>query len=371
MTWGAVGAAAIGVGGSYLAGKSAESAADKQADAMTAAANSARFKPVGMTTRFGTSEFEYINKKPLPTRKPGETDEEYANKVRFHELRNKSRLAGAGYEVSPELANIQDYLMGLTGGALEDVGAARAAAAPLGEAARSLFGLGSQYLATTPAEARQQYLDEQYAMLDPIRQREEQRLSSGVFGRGRAGLNIGDMGQPELFALASARRAQDAQLAAQAEQAAQQRATFGTGLFSTGGSLLSQQYGLPGQSLNALQSYLGTTGSIEEMAQQPLQLSLQVAGMQQGGNSAAANLLSQAAATRAQGSMVGPSLLASNIANFGNQYLANQRQQGMFDNMMRMRLGAGSGGFGGTTYSPSMYDYGMGVNFTAPGVYGG
>jgi hypothetical protein len=175
-------------------------------------------------------------------------------------------------------------------------------------------------------------------MLDPIRAREEQRLGSSVFGRGRAGLNVGDMGQPELFALASARRGQDLQLAAQAEQAAQQRAGFGAGLFGTGAGLLGTQYGLQTQALGPFQSQFGLAQLLEQAAQQPLDI-----GAQLGGRSATAGanvgqtLLSGglgAAQTQLQGSLVGPSLLANNAASFGQQYLQGQQQQQLFNQLM-------------------------------------
>jgi hypothetical protein len=197
--------------------------------------------------------------------------------------------------------------MSLTGGALGTAQQAQMAAQPLGQAAQGLFGLGAGYLAESPEAARQQFMQQQYAMLDPIRAREEQRLASSVFGRGRAGLNIGDMGQPELFALASARRSQDLELAAQAEQAAQQRAQFGAGLFGTGANLLGQQYGIPTQALGPLQSLFGTIGTLEELGQQPFQLGLAVGGAAQPGATAAGQLLSsglsQAAQTRFAGQM--------------------------------------------------------------------
>jgi hypothetical protein len=153
----------------------------------------------------------------------------------------------------------------LTGGAVSDVEAARMEAMPLGGAAQGLFSLGEQYLAESPEALRQRYMNQQHALLEPGRMREEERLASSVFGRGRAGLNVGNMGQPELFALAQARREQDLSLAANAEQLSQQQLGYGASLFGTGASLLGTKYGIPTQALGPLQSYLGTAGTIEEM----------------------------------------------------------------------------------------------------------
>jgi hypothetical protein len=261
--------------------------------------------------------------------------------------------------------------MGLTGGSLDFARQAQTTGAPIGQAAQGLFGLGQQYLATSPEQARQQYINEQMALLDPIRQREEERLASSVFGRGRAGLQVGDMGQPELFALASARRAQDAQLAAQAEQAAQQRIGFGAGLFGTGAGLIGSQYGLQNQALSPFMTQFGVQQSLEQAALQPLELGANLGG--RAVNTAGANALLQgglgAAQTQLQGSLVGPSLMANNLANFGQQYMQNQQQQRLFSQLNNPYFAAG--------YNPSTfgsfsnpYAAAAGVNFTAPNVYG-
>lgn len=107
---------------------------------------------------------------------------------------------------------------------------------------------------------------------------------------------------------------QELQLGAQAEQAAQQRQMFGSGLMSQGLGLFGQQYALPGQALAPLQSYLGTIGTIEEMGQQPLQLGLQIGGAAQQGASAAAGLLSQAAQTQYAGAKDAAAINAQLIA---------------------------------------------------------
>ena len=313
-------------GGSDDAAKAASRAAASQAEAAQQAAIASAFRPVGLTTRFGTSGFDYTNVGGIP------------------------RVSSATYQISPELQAIQDALMGLTGGAIDYSRQAQGAASPLGGAAQSLFGLGQQYLATSPEQARQQYMQEQYAMLDPIRQREEQRLASSVFGRGRAGLNVGDMGQPELFALASARRAQDAQLAAQADQAAQQRIGFGSGLFGSGAGLLGQQYGIPTQALGPLQSYLGTIGSIEELGQQPFQLGLQVGGAAQPGATAGASLLQSGLSNAAQSQLAGQLAGQQQQAGLSSGLLGSLGNIGMI-NQLRTGSMFGAGGLSGLTSS--------------------
>jgi hypothetical protein len=216
-----------------------------------------------------------------------------------------------------------------------------------------LFGLGQQYLAQTPEQARNQYLQEQYAMLDPIRQREEQRLGASVFGRGRAGLNIGDVGQPELAALATARRTQDLQLAAQAEQEARNRINFGTGLFGEAAKLGTT-------ALSPFQTQFGVSQLLEQAGQQPLDI-----GAQLGGRSALAG--AQAGRSLLEGGMAAAQTrLGGQLSQIGTRNLASQ-------NLMKDFFGSLGFGqqqapapqstatFGPGAYNPEVsgyYDYG-------------
>jgi hypothetical protein len=275
--------------GDITGANQARAAANQAAQSQREAALASVFRPVGMSSRFGSSQFGYETVGGIP------------------------RVSSAQYTVAPELAAIQNQLFGLTPFAAQQAAAAQQASQQIGAGGAQLFGLGQQYLAQSPEMARQQFFNEQMALLAPARQAEEQRLASSVFGRGRAGLNIGGA-QPELATLAGARRMQELQLGAQAEQAAQQRQMFGSGLMSQGLGLFGQQYALPGQALAPLQSYLGTIGTIEEMGQQPLQLGLQIGGAAQQGASAAAGLLSQAAQTQYAGAKDAAAINAQVIA---------------------------------------------------------
>lgn len=318
MAWPALAVAGASLVGSYMSSRSARKAAETSANAQLEAARIAaeeqRFRPVGMSTRFGTSKFEFGP---------------------------EGRLSGASYTASPEIQALQNRLSALYGTSLGQAEEAQALGAPLGAAGQGLFGLGSQYLATSPEAARQQYMQEQYALLDPVRQQEEQRLGASVFGRGRAGINIGTQGQPELAALANARRTQDLQLAAQAEGAAQQRIGFGAGLFGTGANLIGTQYGLQTQALAPFQQQFGVSQLLEQAAQQPLDIGAQLGGRTAtAGANVGQTLLSGglgAAQTRLQGSLVGPSLMAQNVSGFGQQYLQNQQQQALFDRLTQNR----------------------------------
>jgi hypothetical protein len=294
------------IGGSMAsrgAQKAAQTSADAQLQAAAIAAEAQKFRPVGVTTRFGSSQF---------TMDP------------------EGYLQSAGYTASPEIQALQDRLSALYGTSLGQAEQAQALGMPIGAAGQGLFNLGQQYLAQSPEQARQQFMNEQYALLDPVRQREEQRLGAGVFGRGRAGLSVGDIGQPELFALSAARRQQDLELARQAEQAAQQRTAFGAGLFETGAGLLGRQYGLQTEALGPFQSQFGLTQLLEQAAQQPLDIGAQLGGRAaQAGANVGQTLLAGgqgAARTQLQGNIMGQALRANTLSDvLGNQ----QFQQGL------------------------------------------
>jgi hypothetical protein len=105
---------------------------------------------------------------------------------------------------------------------------------------------------------------------------------------------------PELAAYYNALAQQDLQLAAGAEQAAQQRIGFGAGLFGTGAGLLgTQATGIAG-AFAPLQTQLGVSGQVEQMAQMPYQLGLQLGQAQQPGQQAGAQMYQQGLSQAAQ-----------------------------------------------------------------------
>jgi len=335
--------AAAAIGGSYLSGKSAEKAArtsaNAQLEASRIAAEEQRFRPVGITSRFGSSQFGFGP---------------------------EGRLESAGYTASPEIQALQDRFSALYGTSLGQAEQAQAAGIPLGTAGQSLFGLGAQYLAQSPEAAKQQYIREQMDLLRAPRQEEEQRLAASVFGRGRAGLNVGAAGQPELAALASARRTQELQLGAEAERAAQQRIGFGAGLFGTGAGLFGTQYGLQTQALAPFQQQFGVSQLLEQAAMQPLDIGAQLGGRAAtAGANVGQSLLTGglgAAQTQLQGSLVGPSLMAQNVSGFGQNYLQQRQQQQLLDRLLGSRpsssgFGSGSSSTLGANYFPAMEDY--------------
>ena len=246
--------------GGYLQGESAKSAAQTSADAQLRAAQMAaeasKFRPVGVTSRYGTSQFT--------------TDAQ-------------GNLTGAGYNVSPEYQAYQQQLSGLMGQQLQQGLGAQQQYAPLTTAAGGLFNLGQQYLAQSPQQAAEQYMANQQALLAPSRERESALLANQLSNTGRTGLSVAQGGgllsaNPEQAALANARAMQDLQLAASATQAGQQQTAFGAGLFGQGAGLLGQyQQGQIG-ALSPFQNTLGVQSGIEQLGQNPLTLGAGLGG---------------------------------------------------------------------------------------------
>ena len=272
--------AILGLAGGLLGGSSARSAARTQADATRdaarIAAEEARFRPVGITTRFGQSQFQ---------------------------TGPEGRVTGASYTLDPQLAAMQDRFLGLAGGGLTQAEQAQQQFAPLGQAAQGLFGLGQQYLAQSPQEAAQQYMAGQQNLLAPSRERQFAQLQNQLFQTGRGGLSVGATGErpsgaaglgaanPEMEAYYNALAQQDAALAAQAMQAGQQQTAFGAGLFGTGGELLRGGYQGQTAALGPYEAYLAQARQLEGLGQQPLDLGINIGAKGQS-NAAAQAMLS-------------------------------------------------------------------------------
>jgi hypothetical protein len=226
-------------------------------DAETAAAKqSAAFRPVGMTTRFGTSQFQVD-----PT---------------------TGQLTSAGYTLSPEAKYAQDKLVNQANLGLQQIEQAQGQFAPLQTGAQRLFGLGNQYLAQTPQDVAQNYLNQQMALLQPGRETELANLQNRLQQQGRGGLAVAQGGAygattPELQALYNARAMQEAQLAAQAQQAGQQQVAFGAGLLGTGAQTMGQYYGGQQAAYAPYTTALGQAQNLETAAQQPFTMSTALA----------------------------------------------------------------------------------------------
>ena len=258
----------LGFIGAEKQGDDAVAAANASASGQTAAARiaaeEARFRPIGITTRFGQSNFGYD-----PT---------------------TGRVSSAGYTVSPELKAYQDRIMALTGMGLNFAEQAPGLYAPLQGAATGLFNLGQQYMAQSPEQAAARYIAQQQELLAPSRERQFSQLQNQLFQTGRGGLAVGATGarpsgaaglgaaSPEMEAYYNALAQQDAALAAQGMQAGQQQTAFGASLFGTGAGLLGGYgAGLSG-AYSPFTSGLGVAGQVENLGMEPLILGSALGG---------------------------------------------------------------------------------------------
>ena len=296
---GVVGGIVGGIGGLISGGKAAD-AAKAQAEALRAAgersSQMAMFRPIGLTTGFGSSRFK--------TNELGQVEE-------------------AGYELTPELQAIRNRLLGGAGDYNFDI---RSQLAPFTSAAQGLFGLGSQLLPTDisrtaspealalqqryqqaatglaptdfnmaaspeaqalsaqlrglsqqvtptsydPTAAAQQYFEQQRALLEPSRQAQLAQTRSSLFGSGRGGLGVttatgGAPTSPELQAYYNSIAQQDRALAAQSTDVARQRLgqdiALGTQLGGTALTTQQQAEDIARQrTLGNLQASLGYGG---------------------------------------------------------------------------------------------------------------
>lgn len=234
-------AALIGGGASLLggmmAGSSAEDAARTSAAAQTEAARIAaeaqRFRPVGVTTAFGGSQF-------------GFSPEGY--------------LSSAGYTLSPEMARQRDLFLSQAG--TQGLGLAEQA----GTAGQGLFNLGQGYLAQSPEAAAQQWMASQQAALAPGQERQLAGIRNQQQQQGRAGLAVGatDAGgmgasNPELQAYYNSLAQTNLGLAGQAQEQGRAQTQFGQGLMTGGLGLTSAGYD-PYKTMFGLGQSLETAG---------------------------------------------------------------------------------------------------------------
>jgi len=310
-------------------------------DAAATAAEAQRFRPVGVTTRFGASQFGFD-----PT---------------------TGQLTSAGYQLTPELKAMQDRIMALTGQGLTEAEQAGGRYAPLTAGAQGLFSLGQQYLAKSPEQAAADYMAKQQNLLAPSREREFAQLQNRLFQTGRGGLSVGGTGMrpgggeglraasPEMEAYYNALAQQDAALAAQATQAGQQQVQFGAGLLGTGSNLLgSYREGLTG-AYSPFSTGIGVGSALESLGQAPLDIGAQLGGRsaQAGANVGRTLFEGGIAKARTTQAASGVSPFGAALTRFADSPEAQQALLGMF-----------TGG------SPDQYEQRAGVPFAQRNVYG-
>lgn len=393
--------------GGALQGRSTERAARTQAnaeiEAAKLAAEEARFRPVGTTTRFGSSQFQYDP---------------------------SGRVSGASYNVSPELQAYQNRFRGLASGALTQAEQAQQQYQPLSDAATGLFGMGQQYLTQgqdqqllniarqqfepsagaqaltslgqqyvgeSPKEVAARYMQQQQDLLAPSRERQMAQLQNQLFQQGRSGLSVGSTGArpsgaaglgattPEMEAYYNALAQQDLGLASQAQQAGQQQAAFGAnllnqgqslgqgqigfgadllarqqameqgrtafgaGLFGTGANLLGQYQAGQVGALTPFEAYFGQEKAIEGVGQQPLDIGINIGA--KGMSPTAANALLAGGMSAAQ--LRGQANAYNPFAQALMSGAQNPQLQNAFGNLFSGGTPSGAAGY---NISPSAYE---------------
>jgi len=295
--------------GGYLAGNAAQDAAktsaQAQIEAARIAADAAKFKPVGVTTRFGKSQF---------------TKDAQGNVV------------SAGYNVSPDIKAMQDSLIGIAPGMLSQFTGSQAATAPMGVGAQRAMSLGNQYLNTDPMAQAKKYYDDQQAIMATGRARDKAGALTDEFNRGTYGLATGATGMmgaanPRLEAMYNAQRQQDLQAAANATQGGMDYAKFGAGLVGTGGNMLRDMYGTQTAAYSPFATAMTGAQNIEGLGQNALDMSVNIgktASPAQAGSLLGQGMLG-AAQTMQQANSYSP--WGTALMNAGNAMGTYQNQQ--------------------------------------------
>ena len=235
----------LNIGGGLLSGRSAQKARRAEAAEKRRLGEqnwqAGRFRPVGVTTRFGSSQFEVD-----PT---------------------TGAITSAGYQLSPELLAMQDRLMS---GATSGLDFAERGM----QTGNQLFDLGQGYLAQSPEEVAADWLSKQQALLAPGREQALSGVRQGLFNAGRGGLGISQGGDlaatnPEMAAYYNSLAQQDKALAAEAMQQGREQVRFGTGLFGQGIDIAAGGY-------RPYAASFGLSRELEQAGQQPLQLGMDI-----------------------------------------------------------------------------------------------
>ena len=229
---------AIAGGGALLGGLFQGNAAKKAADtsaqatlrAAQIAADAAKFRPVGITTNFGSSNFQFDP---------------------------SGYLTGASYSLNPELKAMQDQIMA-------------GARTNLSDAERFSL-LGRSYLAESPEAAAKAQMAKLQALRQPGRELQRSQIQNSLFNSGRGGISVaqgGNLGaaNPEMQAYYNSIQQQDLQDALSAQDWAKQNITFGQGLLSSAYAPFS--------------TTLGTASTIEDLGMNPLTVGSQLGSSQ-------------------------------------------------------------------------------------------
>ena len=285
--------AITGIAGAAGAYNTATDTAAANAAAIQQAAQMAQFKPVGLTSRFGSAGYTYD-----PT---------------------TGAVSGMGYMLAPDVAAQREAMMGLAGNQLLPVQAAQDWQTQGLTGAKGLFDLGQQYVAETPQTAAQNWMAGQQALLAPAREQEQAQLLNKLNRMGTSGLatgatQAGGMAatNPLMAEYQNRKMKEDLQLASLAQQAGQQQAIYGQNMMSGATNLAGNVYGLQQSALNPYIAYMNQAATLEGLGASPLTTSANIGAQALGGQGNAANLYAggQTAANTATSSAYNDALRA-------------------------------------------------------------
>lgn len=274
--------------GGLVSGSAGSNAAGQQAaayrDAATQASNLAQFRPVGVTTNFGTSNYTYdpqtgrltsagYSLNPQLQGLQGglmnaATSYNYQPDVGFINGIRENSLAGmrmamqqapnafnAGNQLYARSADLypQANLAYGQGQSLFGQGTAVAGQAPeLFSRAADLYKTGASYLAS-PAQAEADYMARTTAALAPQDEQTLAALRNRVYQTGRAGLATGGTtagglmaSNPELAAYYNSLAQRNLDMATKAQEQGRANVALGTTLYGAGGQLGSTGAGIAG-----------------------------------------------------------------------------------------------------------------------------
>lgn len=294
---------------------SANQAANATTNAANQAAQAAQFRPVGVTTRFGKSGFQYDP--------------------------STGQLVGAGYQVAPDVAAMREGLMGLAGTGIGQTQAQQAQQASINAAGQGLFNLGQSYIAQTPQQMAQNWMSQQQQLLAPGREQQLAQLTNQQQQQGRMGLATGATTEgytaggpglqatnPQMAAMYNARAQQDAQLAAQAQQAGMQQAQFGQGLMTGGLGIQNTGYGLQTASLAPYTQYMAGATGLENQGMNALTQGSALGSAITAGSTNAANIQNQAAQQAAQLQLTRNNAIVAGLTDPVSQLVGSMSKSG-------------------------------------------
>ena len=380
------------VGGLISGGKEAD-AARGQAEALRAAglrsSQMAQFRPIGLRTGFGSSNFR-VNEL-------GQVEEAgYELTPELQSLRNRfiSGATGAPRAITTQVPQVPEgysltdttggprttvmpkdgftYAYGPSGDRIEvpltaqtsyeptqgyDPTRVQQLTEPLYGGASSLFNLGGSYLGANPQEVAAKYISDRQGLLEPSRAAEFGRINARNFATGRGGLGVqtgtgGAPTNPALQAYYNSIFQQDKALAAEADTEAMNRIRFGGELYGAGGKLAANIPSLFSGSFLPIETQLGLARTVEGMGERPFAMSQELARLQSGAGAQAGNLYlqPQGAAASAYSRYQGYSPLGDAFTNLG----AGMGGGGGFGSL----FGGGGGGYSAAPYAPTNPGFG-------------